>query len=232
MYWFVWSSALAAFTLIFRIRRFGTERIPLVGACLIVANHQSHLDPPLVSMCVTRRQSNFIARVGLFSSKLFGSFIAALNALPIRSDTSDVGAIREVIGLLEKGGAVIMFPEGSRTLNGEMQPFKRGVGLLVKKSRCPVVPVAVEGCYDAWPRSRSFPKLWGQRVAVMVGRPIPHDELMAGGADAALVRLATEIEAMRLELRGRLRAASGGRFPPVGPGDHAVDPRAWFSPQG
>ncbi len=229
LYWTVWSLTLAGFTLFLRIRRFGTERIPASGACLIVANHQSHLDPPLVSMCVTKRQSHFVARVGLFSSKHFGKFIAALNALPIRNDTSDIGAIREVLGLLDQGMAVIMFPEGSRTLDGRMQPFKRGVGLLVKKSRCPVVPVAVEGCYDAWPRSRSFPRIFGQRVAVLVGSPIPHDELMANGADAALIRLATEIETLRMDLRARLRSASNGRFPAAGPGDEPVDPRAWFA---
>lgn len=228
-YWTIWSIALVAFTVVFRIRRFGMEKIPANGPCLIVANHQSHLDPPLVSMCVTNRQSHFVARVGLFSSKWFGGFIGALNALPIRNDTGDIGAIREVLGLLEQGHGVIMFPEGSRSPDGRMHEFKRGVGLLVKKSKCPVVPVAVEGCFDAWPRSRAIPRLFGQRVAVMVGDPIPYAELMASGADAALARLATEIDAMRFVLRAKLRAASNGRYPAAGAGDSAVNPAEWFA---
>lgn len=229
LYGIVWNSTLVLFTIFYRIRRFNTELIPATGACLVVANHQSHLDPPLVSMCVTKRPCNFVARIGLFKVPGLGWLISALNSLPIRSDASDIGAIRVVLGLLEQGSLVLMFPEGSRSYDGVMQPYKRGVGLLVKKSRCPVVPVAVEGCFDAWPRTRRLPRLFGQRVMVMVGRPIPHDELMAGGSDAALVRLANEIETMRLELRRRLRAATGGRLPVAGPGDRRADPSAWPS---
>ena len=109
---------------------------------------------------------------------------------------------------LEGGRAVLIFPEGSRTTDGRVAPFKRGVAVLVKRSRCPVVPVALEGAYEAWPRSRRLPRWLGHRVAVMYGRPIPHDELMHGGADAALLRLHDEVEAMRLALRERLDRTS------------------------
>ncbi len=114
---------------------------------------------------------------------------------------------------------MILFPEGSRSPTGLQQPFKRGVALLLKRARCPVVPVAVEGCREALPRGAVVPRFWRARIAAMVGHPIPPDELLKNGPDAALRRLASEIESLRLELRSRLRASTNGRFPPPGPPD-------------
>ena len=96
--------------------------------------------------------------------------------------------------------------------------FKRGVALLLKRSRCPVVPVAVEGAYDTMPKGKSLPSVRG-RLAVKVGEPIPHDELLEGGADGALELIARRIESMRLEMRDELRAKTKGAFPPEGDAD-------------
>ncbi len=219
LYWFVFYTVMALFTVIYRIRRVNTGRIPREGPCLLVANHQSHLDPPLACMANTARQTHFLARGGLFSNRVFGWLIASLNSIPISEEQSDVGAIREILKRLEQGVPVLMFPEGSRTENGELQPFQRGVALLLKRAKCPVVPIAVEGCYDAWPRHRSFPRLLGCRVAVSVGKPMDAAELLKDGPDAALDRLASEIESMRLDLRAKLRASTKGRYPACGIGD-------------
>jgi 1-acyl-sn-glycerol-3-phosphate acyltransferase len=100
--------------------------------------------------------------------------------------------------------------------------FKRGAAVLVKRSQCPVVPVAIEGCFDTWPRTRRHPRLLGRRVAVMYGRAIPHDELMAEGPDAALVRLRREVDEMRRQLRGEMRRATGGAYPPPNAGDEPI----------
>jgi hypothetical protein len=94
-----------------------------------------------------------------------------------------------------------------------------------------VLPVAVEGCYDVWPRWRSWPRLWNARVAVGVGRPVPYDELMAQGAEAALDRLADEVERMRLALRRQLRRESHGLFPAPGAGDVVTGSEDRSSPQ-
>ncbi|MCG3125005.1 MAG: Bifunctional protein Aas [Phycisphaerales bacterium] len=206
----------------YRAQRFNSHHVPATGAALVAANHQSYLDPPLVGM--VERKMNFVAKSGLFRFKPFGWLIENLNSVPLREDTSDVAAIKEVVRRLEAGNAVVIFPEGSRTDTGAMEPFKRGVALLVKKARCPVVPAAVEGCFDAWPRG-SAPRLFGKRIAVKYGPPIPHDELMKGGADAALERLAREIDVLRLELRAYLRSQTDGRYPPPGPGDHPRVPQ-------
>lgn len=205
--------------LLFRFRSFGARHVPADGPLLIVANHQSHLDPPLIGAPLRQRQLDYVARAGLYKSRVLSWVMAALNATPIKEEGSDTRAIKDVLGRLEQGRAVLIFAEGSRSPDGAVAEFKRGVAVIVKRSRCPVVPVAIEGAFDAWPKRESLPRLFGSRIAVMYGRPIGHDELLREGADAALDRLRREIDEMRLELRAKLRAVSGGRYPAPGMGD-------------
>lgn len=205
VYGVVWRAAMVFFTVVYRVRRFHYERMPETGPVLIASNHQSHLDPPLVSLCNTKRPTHFLARAGLFRFRPFGWLISALNSVPIKEESGDLAAIREILTRLEMGVPVIMFPEGSRSPDGQIHEFKRGIALLLKRAKCPVVPVAVEGCFDAWPRHRKLPKLWGKRVAAMVGEPIAPEELLKDGPEAGLDRLRREIETMREELRRRMR---------------------------
>lgn len=196
---------MVSLTLVYRLRRFGLHNMPARGACLIVANHQSYFDPPLVGLCVRGRQFHSVARVGLFERPGLALLIRMLNAIPVEEGGQpDVSAVKESLRRLERGGAVCLFPEGSRTPDGSLQPFQRGAGLIVKRAGCPVVPVAIEGAFDAWPRTRRFPRLFGQRLAVSVGEPIPHEELLRDGVDTAMDRLAREIESQRDVLRRRL----------------------------
>jgi 1-acyl-sn-glycerol-3-phosphate acyltransferase len=211
----------------YRVRIYGRARIPATGALLLVSNHQSNLDPPVVGSSIANRHVDYLAKADLFRGVL-GWLITSLNAVPIRGESGDAGAIREILRRLDEGRAVLIFPEGTRSQDGAMHEFKRGVALLVKRSKCPVQPVAVEGCFDAWRRGKGFPRLVGPRVAVAFGDPIEHDELMTGSAEEALVRLAAKVDHMRRALRAKLRRASRGRFPAPGPGDAPliIEPRA------
>lgn len=219
--WFALSRfvSLQFLRLFFRYRRHGAHHIPATGAVLLVANHQSYLDPPLVGTLCMHRAVHFVARLGLFGNKFFSWLITSYNSIPIRENTGDIAAMKEAIRRLEMGAAVLIFPEGSRTEDGSMTEFKRGVSILLKRASCPVVPIAVEGAFEAWPRSRRWPRVLVTRVASKAAPPIPHDELLKDGTDAALRRLEGIIDAMRLELRAELRAESGGKYPPAGPGD-------------
>jgi 1-acyl-sn-glycerol-3-phosphate acyltransferase len=220
LYEFINRVVALVFRVMYRRRAYGVARVPRSGAVLLVANHQSNLDPPAIGSSIHGRHIDYVARLGLFESSLFFSgLISSLNALPIREDGGDAAAIKEVLRRLEAGRAVLIFPEGTRSSDGAMHEFKRGVAVLVKRAKCPVLPLAVEGCFDAWPRGRSLPRIRGARVAVAFGSPIPHDELMSGGADAALARLASEVDRMRRALRAKLRRVSDGRYPARGPGD-------------
>lgn len=193
----------------FRARWFHVERVPTTGPVLLVANHESFLDPPLVGCAIRKRQLAYLARAGLFKFKPLGWMLASFNSIPVSESGGDVAAMRTVIALLEAGNAVLVFPEGSRSPDGTMKEFKRGAALIIRKSRCPVVPVAVEGCFEAWPRGRSLPVPFLHRVAALYGHPIPHEELAALGPDGALERLRTEVATLHAELVARLRPSRG-----------------------
>lgn len=203
-YWLAWHAVLAYFLVFHRLRRDGTARIPREGAVLLVANHASHLDPPALGLCVTTRPMRPVARESLFKNPVFGWLLRTLGCIALRDNEGDIGAVRAALESLKRGEVVILFPEGSRSFDGELQPFKRGVALLLRRAKCPVVPAAIDGAFEAWPRTRTAPRLFAKRVRVLVGEPIPHDELMGAGDDGALDRLRAEIAA----LQERLRASS------------------------
>lgn len=205
---------------LFRARWTGREHIPKHGAFLVVANHQSFLDPPLVSVMCGKRHIDFIARGGLFKKAWFAKGISSVGAIPIREDgAGDLPAMKEALARLGRGQAVLVFPEGARSFDGAMIEFKRGVAVLVKRANCPVLPVGLDGLHEAWPRTKKLPRLFGGRIAGVFGPTIPHDELMADGVDSAMRRLEREVDALRLQARGMLRERSKGRYPPPGPGD-------------
>lgn len=184
---------LAVLRVFFGLRAVGVENIPRAGPLLVAANHQSYLDPPAIGMRLRGPRLFFIARAGLFRFKPLAAIFSRLNTIPIREDESDAAAIRETLRVLGHGAAVLIFPEGSRSETGEITDFKRGAALLVRKAKCPVLPVAIRGAYEAWPKQRRFPVPWRSRVRVAYGRPIPHEELMKDGPDAAMQRLRDEV---------------------------------------
>lgn len=197
-YKFIQFLSRTAFTLIYRLRVFGLDNIPASGACIIVCNHNSHLDPPAVGGLPSRRAIHFVAKAELFKSRAFGGFIRALNSIPIKQDGSaDIESIREILARLNSGAAVLLFPEGTRSPSHEMLPLQRGIGLLVKRAKCPVIPAAIVGSREAWPPGQKLPSLWGRTIAIRFGAPIPPEELT--GPDA-LDRLKREILAQRAEL--------------------------------
>mgnify|MGYP006270506919 CR=1 FL=1 len=195
-----------------------TAALPDTGPVLIACNHQSFLDPPIVGCRVTRRQLDFVARRTLFRG-VGAWLLPKIHAFPIDESGGDAAAIKQTLHRLALGRAVVIFPEGTRSPDGAMRPYKRGIALLIKRARCPVLPAAVEGAFDVWPRGAARPRLRGPRVASAFGTPIPHDELLKGGPDAALDRLARETDALRLALRGDIRRRTSGRWPAPGPGD-------------
>ncbi|MBA4039115.1 MAG: 1-acyl-sn-glycerol-3-phosphate acyltransferase [Planctomyces sp.] len=207
----------AAVTLVYRLRVWGRGNVPPTGPLLVVSNHQSFLDPLCVGSAVGPRHLHYVAKSGLFKGRATGALIRSVNAHPIRQDAPDTAAIRKALETLALGRALLVFPEGSRTLDGRMQPFKRGAWVLMSRARCPVLPVAVEGTYDAYRRGWKLPRvLGGPGVGVMIGRPIPADELLALGPEAGLERLAGAIDRMRCALHQRLgRAGTPLSTPPA-----------------
>ncbi|MFT3686477.1 MAG: lysophospholipid acyltransferase family protein [Phycisphaerales bacterium] len=204
---FWWTVCWVLLKLLFRLKVRGGENVPTTGPVLYVLNHQSHLDPVMAGMAFTKRHTNFIARSTLFNHKLFGAFLRGLNSVPIVQGAADMVAIRTAIEQMEMGRVLIMFPEGSRTRDGSMHAFKRGAWLVLSRAKPTVLPGAIEGAFDAWPRTQSKPNLWGKRVMLRVGKPIPAETLLAMGPDKGLDYLRQTIEAMRIESADELRRA-------------------------
>jgi len=161
--------AVAQMRLLFRLEAVGRENIPERGPVLLVSNHSSVLDPPLIGG-MSDRQLTYLAKAELFEIPLFGALIRGLNARPIRREGADPGALRTARRVLEEGGALLVFPEGTRGEEGVIRPAKPGAGLLAVSSGAAVVPVYVSGSGRAWPRGRRLPK--PVKVVVTFGRPL------------------------------------------------------------
>ena len=131
--------------------------MPATGPVLLVSNHLSVLDPPLVGGAADR-QLSFLAKAELFEIPMFGRLIRALNARPVRREGADASALREALRTLAEGRALLVFPEGTRGTEGELRPAKAGAGMLAVLSGAAVVPVYITGSGRAWPRGRRLPR--------------------------------------------------------------------------
>lgn len=159
---------------LFGVRVRFAEPLPGRGGLLVLSNHQSHLDPMLVGLAMDRRLSS-LARSSLYRFKPFGALITALDAVPIDREASSVAAMKAVIRRLEEGAAVVIFPEGTRSADGRVADFKHGFAVIARRAGVPIVPVAIVGAYDCWPRTRLFPR--PGRVRLEFGRVMPPDEI-------------------------------------------------------
>jgi cytidylate kinase len=170
--------SVAIMRLMFRLEAIGSENVPAQGPVLLVANHSSVLDPPLIGGAANR-QLTYLAKAELFEIPLFGALIRGLNARPIRREGADPGALRTARRVLDEGGALLVFPEGTRGEEGVIRPAKPGAGLLAVSSGAAVVPVYVRGSGRAWPKGRSLPR--PAKVTVTFGKPLRFDPVR--GAD-------------------------------------------------
>jgi 1-acyl-sn-glycerol-3-phosphate acyltransferase len=166
---------VAVMRLVFGLRSRGAEHVPAEGPVLLVANHMSVLDPPLIGGAAPR-QLSFLAKAELFTIPLFGGLIRRLGAQPLRREGPDAGALRTALRVLRSGGALLVFPEGTRGEEGVLGPAKAGAGMLAVLGDAPVIPVYVSGSGRAWPRGRRFPR--PASVTVTFGPPLP---VAAGG---------------------------------------------------
>jgi len=185
--------ALSTLKVFHRLTHIGVDNVPAQGAVLMIANHQSFLDPPAIAVGIGHRHSDFLARGGLFKFKPFGWFIRQLNSTPIKQGAGDAGAMKATLKKLSDDKMMLVFPEGSRTPDGELHEFQRGIAVLLKRSDCQVVPVGIAGAFEAWPRTAKLPKLFTKRIVVCFGEPIDSKTLMAQGTDHAIETLAQRV---------------------------------------
>lgn len=215
-----WGSSWATFyvfTFGWSFRATGRENLPTTGPALLVANHQSFIDPLLVGLAATR-QLTYLARSNLWKNRLLGRGITHFGAVPIDRGYGREG-LQTVFTELDKGHAVLMFPEGERTHTGELQPLKPGVSLLLKRITCPIVPIGVAGAYQAWPKHQKWPTpdplpfaSHGRSMSVAYGKPIDPVHYKGMDREAMLLDLGEEIR-KAYDAAERVRRSPWGKFP-------------------
>ena len=202
-YWICRQGCAFWLIILFSFRAFHADRVPRKGGVLLVSNHQSYLDPMLSGVLLLRPLS-FMARRTLFRNPIFGWILRSVNAFELNRDGVDTGAFREAVKRLSEGKMVVIFPEGTRTRDGSLQAFKGGMELLAKRAGVAVLPMAVDGAYEAWPKSGAI-RL--KRVWAAYGRPIGPDEIAAMERGELAARVEDEMRSLLIELRSR-RAGS------------------------
>jgi 1-acyl-sn-glycerol-3-phosphate acyltransferase len=190
-----------AYDIFFRGEVVGVENLPQRGGFLIAANHASHLDPPMIG-CHISRQLAYFARKTLWKGGIASWWLDSVGTIPVdRDGGQDVSAIKRVLRALKEERGVILFPEGTRTPDGRLQPAKPGVGFIAIKTQVPVVPVRIFGSHEAYGKGR--PLRLNTPVTVVFGKPMPpaaYDDPKAGKERAQIASERIMAEIARLQL--------------------------------
>lgn len=149
------------------------ENYPSEDGALVCPNHQSNLDPFVMGVSCPRPVS-YLAKETLFRRGLMGWFLRWNDAIPIDRSGAGIGGMKETLRRLKRGESVVIFPEGSRSIDGELQPLKKGFCSLARRTSASLVPVAIEGAYDALPPKCRMPRLG--RIHLVFGPQVTADE--------------------------------------------------------
>lgn len=168
-YWLGYQLSRLTGHLFFRFRVLHRERMIQTGSVILAMNHQSFLDPPLGGINCDRG-IYFLARRSLLESRVLGWLLPKLNVIPVDQEGIDRTALKTLIRVIKEGNAALVFPEGTRTPDGTLQPAQPGVGLIIAKTRAPVVPMRIFGAFEAWPIGGKL-RLW-RAITVVIGHPI------------------------------------------------------------
>jgi len=184
--------------LFFRLQQFGRENIPKEGPFIVASNHQSYLDPVLCGAQL-RRPMHYLARESLFKHWFFGPAIASIYAMPLKQGEGDLATIRTVIKLLKQGKGVCLFPEGTRTEDGRIKPFKAGLGLLCRRGNAAIIPTVIDGAFECWPRNKkifSCGSIW-----VQFGQTVTAEQAKEMGDEKLAQHLTKTLRQMQNDIR-------------------------------
>jgi 1-acyl-sn-glycerol-3-phosphate acyltransferase len=199
-YWLGYTSSRLAARLFFRFRIVHRERMIQSGPAILAMNHQSYFDPPLAGNA-SDRAIYFLARRSLLEVPVLRWLLPKLNVIPVNQEAIDRSALKALIQVVRAGNGALVFPEGGRTPDGNLQPGLPGIGLVIAKTLAPVVPLRIFGAHEAWPIGG---KIRRHPITVVVGEPIRFTaaDLETGGKEAYTrisQRVMDAIAAIRLE---------------------------------
>ena len=191
-----------------KVRVHGLEKFPEVsssgGPSLVCSNHQSNLDP-LIMGVVCPFPVNYLAKKSLFKIPPLRWFLTWNDSIPI-DRSAGIAGIKETLRRLKRGESILIFPEGARSKTGELQPVKQGFCALARRTRCPIVPVALEGTFDAWPPGK-WPRFGS--VHVVVGTPINFDHYGEWSDEELAAEVEKQIAVLFAEARKRYTRSKG-----------------------
>jgi len=195
-----WHCFRALFRFYFGWRVCNPERVPESGPVILACNHASFLDPPLAGAGL-KRPISYLARASLFGVPVLAAILRSWEVIAVDRDGGTGGGFKAILERLEGGRAILLFPEGTRTLDGRLQPARSGIGLAVIKSAAPVVPVRVFGTFEAYGKHRSWPR--PRQLTVKYGRPMDFAALRAEAQTCAKPR----VKQIYQEAAGEIMAA-------------------------
>lgn len=158
------------------VKIYGRENVPGTGALLIASNHASYIDPPLLSFAIKNRFVRYLARDTLFIKPFANWFFRKGGVVPMDRQKGDIGALKLSIQMLKEGDAVGIFPEGTRTEDGNLKQAKGGIGFLINKGGAPVLPVYIKGSFEVFPKGAE--KMSRHPIEVYIGKPISPEKLL------------------------------------------------------
>lgn len=187
-----WYLSRAVAKLCFSFKAIHAERIPKTGPMILAMNHQSYLDPPLAGIC-SDRPIFFLARKTLLKWPILGPIFPKVNVVPVDQDRADMSALKTIIKIIKQGEGTIIFPEGSRTMDGALLPAQPGLGLVIAKTLAPVIPMRIFGAHEAFPRG-GRPRF--HPITLVVGEPMHFTEAdVAGPGREVYQRLSEQVMA-------------------------------------
>src|ERR1043166_3410553 len=177
-YWLGYHLSRLLARLFYSFRIIHRERVIQTGPVILAVNHQSFLDPPLAGNACDRAIF-FLAKKSLMDGRVLGWLLPKLNVIPVNLEGGDRSALKALIRILSAGECALVFPEGSRTPDGTLQPAQPGVGLVIAKTRAPVVPMRIFGAYEVWPIHGKL--RFRGKLTIFVGEPIHFSDVDLAG---------------------------------------------------
>jgi 1-acyl-sn-glycerol-3-phosphate acyltransferase len=190
-YWLGYHLSRLLARLFYGFRIFHRERMIQTGPVILASNHQSFFDPPLAGNA-SDRAIYFLAKKSLMNVPILGWLLPKLNVIPVNQEGGDRSALKALIRILSAGDCALVFPEGTRTPDGNLQPAQPGLGLVIAKTRAPVVPVRIFGAYDVWPIHGKL--RFSGKITIVVGNPIHFSDAdLAGEGKELYARLSQRV---------------------------------------
>lgn len=203
-YMVFWTAYSCVFKIFFRWELVGVEHVPRTGGAILAVNHSSLLDPPLGGVGLSRKIW-FLGRASLIKNRFVDFLMKCQHMIPITRGEADLGAMKKIIALIKSGEIVLMFPEGTRSVDGSLGPGKEGIGVFVRHAKADVIPCYISGAQRAMPKGAVIPR--PRKVRIAYGPVIRYEEFSdcpKGRAGFKMIsgKIMERIAALKKQLEG------------------------------